>query len=141
MEDQVDAILREASSQQVPVLLRVTCRNGYWKGAAHYHHILPPPEGAGRAWFDREGFLKRTKSPRGIVRVAKSCLLSDRARIDEDMQGLFGDVMAGLRDIYDEDMVKTGDWVALRCDFDGGLVGSFLLVWCLGTCIFVWQDC
>lgn len=109
----------------------------------HYHHILPPPEGAGRAWFDHERFLKRTKSPRGIVRVAKRCLLSDRARIDEGMQGLFDDVMAELRDIYDEDMLETENWVALRCDFDGELVSSFsfLLVWCLGTCIFVWQDC
>lgn len=75
------------------------------------------------------------------MRVAKSCLLSDRARIDEDMAGLFGDVMAELRDIYDEDMVMTREWVALRSDFDGELVSSFPLVWCLGTCIVVWQDC
>lgn len=100
----------------------MTCCTGFWKGAMHFHHILPPPDRVGRAWFDRERFLENTKSPRGIVRIAESHLLSNKALIDEEVSRLFGDVMEQLKLIYDEDMVMTGDWVALRNDSNGEIV-------------------
>lgn len=127
MEAPVDARWRVAYSQPVPVLLRVTCCKGFWKGAMHYHHILPPPEGACRAWFDRERFLKKNTNPRGIVRIARRHLLSHRDLIDEDVSRLFGEVMTELKAIYDEDMVMTEDWVGLRNDSNGDIV-SFLLL-------------
>lgn len=111
-----------AHPQGAAVLLRVTCVKGYWKGAEHYHHILPPPEGSDRTWFDREKFLKNTTSPRGIVRIATKCLVRDGSRVDEEIKGLFTDVMEELKDIYEEDMVMTEDWVALQADFNGGIV-------------------
>lgn len=133
METPIGAELRTGYLQPVAVLLRVTCVQGYWKGAVHYHHILPPPSGLGRAWFDDGMFLKKTTSSRGIVRVASKCLLSDKSRIDEEIAELFDDAMEELRNIYAEDMVMMKDWVALRSDFDGEIVSYFLLVSCLKT--------
>lgn len=135
-EAPVDPRWRVSYSQRVPVLLRVTCRKGFWKGAMHYHHILPPPPGAGRAWFNRERFLKNTVSPRGIVRVAGRHLLPNRALIDEEVGRLFGSVIAELKVIYDEGMVMTDDWVALRNDSNGDLVSCLL-----GGGGFFRQDC
>lgn len=135
-----------AHPQRAAVLLRVTCVKGYWKGAVHYHHILPPPEGSDRAWFDREKFLKETTSPRGIVRIATKPLVSDRSRVDQEIKGLFEDVMEELGNIYEEDMVMTEDWVALQNDFDMEIVSFFFFfsfwfaVWkyFLGTWFSFW---
>lgn len=131
MDNPTDEGWRAAQPQRAAVLLRVTCVKGYWKGAAHYHHILPPPEGSDQAWFDHGKFLKNTTSPRGIVRIATKCLVSDRSRIDEALEGLIEGVIEELKNIYEEDIVMTGDWVALRNDSDGEMVSCFILVCCL----------
>lgn len=60
------------------------------------------------------------------MRIAARYLVGNAARVEEEVGWLFEDVMEELRGVYDEEMVKMGDWVLLQSDFDGGAVGSSL---------------
>lgn len=102
----------------------------------HYHHILPVPEEADKTWFD-ERFVKEAENPEGIVRVGKTSLLHYVECMDEPMEQLFWAGGETLRQIYEEEMVGTLEWVGLQSDFDRKPVSYLLSVCCLTVMFWI----